>query len=122
MNVLFSELSDFISVVHQLTIKCRLRSISASCRCNGRRYAHVQGRTPIVHPRGFNGAAGFCMLQLRVQEGAAAQALPVALSENVAKSLLDVGDVVMRRQDTSPTAIQVEKPFVRDLSTGLRFF
>ena len=45
VNVLLSKFSDFISVVRQLTIKCRLRSISASCRCNGGGYAHVQGRT-----------------------------------------------------------------------------
>ena len=30
------------------------------------------------------------------------------------KSLLDVGDVVMRRQETSRTSIQVEKPSVGD--------
>ena len=45
VNVLLSKFSDSISVVRQLTIKCRLRSISASCRCNGGDYAHVQGRT-----------------------------------------------------------------------------
>ena len=45
VNVLLSKFSDFISVVRQLTIKCRLRSISASCRCNGGGSAHVQGRT-----------------------------------------------------------------------------
>ena len=30
------------STVRQLTIKCRLRRISASCRCNGGGHAHVQ--------------------------------------------------------------------------------
>ena len=60
--------------------------------------------------RDFSGAAGFCMLQLRVQKRAAAPTLPVSLSEPLAKSLLDVGDVVVRRQDTSRTGVQVEKP------------
>ena len=35
---------DFISVMRQFTIECRLCSISASCRCNGGGHAHVQGR------------------------------------------------------------------------------
>ena len=37
------QFSDFISVLRQFTIECRLRSISASCRCHGGGY--VQGRT-----------------------------------------------------------------------------
>ena len=73
-------------------------------------------KTHVVPPRGVSGAAGFCMLQLRVQEGAAAPTLPITLPEPVAKSLLDVGDVVMRRQDTSRTGVQVEKPSAGDFS------
>ena len=56
------------------------------------------------------------MFQLWVQEGAAAPTLPITLPEPVAKSLLDVGDVVMRRQDTSRTGVQVEKTSAGDLS------
>ena len=68
--------------------------------------------TRVVLPRGFGVAAGFCV----IQEGAAASALSVTLPEPVAKSLLDVGDVVMRRQDTSRTGVQVEKQSVGDLN------
>ena len=52
------------------------------------------------------------MFQLWVQERAAASTLPVTLPEQVAKSLLGVGDVVMRRQDTSRTRVQVSKATV----------
>ena len=45
VNILLPQFSDFISVVRQLTIECRLCSISAGCRCNGGGHAHVQGRT-----------------------------------------------------------------------------
>ena len=44
VNILLPQVSDFIPVVRQLTIECRLRSISASCRCKWEEaYAHVQG-------------------------------------------------------------------------------
>ena len=56
------------------------------------------------------------MLQVRVQERAAPPTLPVTLPEPVAKALLDVSDVVMRRQDTSHSSVQVVEPFVGDLS------
>ena len=55
------------------------------------------------------------MFQRIVPEKVAAPTLPVTLPEPVAKSLLDVGDVVMRRQDTSRTVVQVVQPFVGDL-------
>ena len=45
VSVLFSQFSDFISVMQQFTIECRLYSISTGCRCNGRGHAHVQDRT-----------------------------------------------------------------------------
>ena len=42
------------------------------------------------------------------------QVSPVTLPEPVAESLLDVGDVVVRRQDTSHARVQVVKPLVGD--------
>ena len=69
-----------------------------------------------MHPRGFGGAARFCVFHLRVQKGAAAPTLLVFLPELVAESLLDVGDLIVRRQVTSRTDIQVKKPSVGDLS------
>ena len=44
LNTLLPQFSDFVSVVREFAIECRLCSISASCRCNGG-HAHVQGRT-----------------------------------------------------------------------------
>ena len=75
----------------------------------------------VVLLRGLRGAAGFCMFQLRVQERAAAPTLPVTLPEPVSKSFLHVGDVVMRRQDTSCARVQVIEPFVGDMCVALRF-
>ena len=43
MKVLLSKFSDFIPVVRQFAIECRLCSISASCNEGGNE--HVQGRT-----------------------------------------------------------------------------
>ena len=45
VNILLPQFSDFISVMRQFTIECRLCSISAGCRCNGVGHRHVQGRT-----------------------------------------------------------------------------
>ena len=79
--------------------------------------------TCVVPPRGFGGAASFSVFQLWAQVGATQWALPTTLPEPVAKSLLDVGDVVTRRQDTSPHT----RPGGRDIcgrpafGTGLRF-
>ena len=56
----------------------------------------------VVPLRGFGVAAGFCMLQLRVQERAAAPTLSATHPDSVAESLLNMGNVVVRRQDTSP--------------------
>ena len=114
VNTLLPQLHNFISVIQEFAIKCRL---SASCRCNGGGHTHIQGRiasgessggenisqpglrsseTPgfrrsarvcqfraadhgvnarVVPPRGFGGAAGFCVFQLWVQRGTAATAL-----------------------------------------------
>ena len=71
--------------------------------------------TCVVPPRGFGGAASFSVFQLWAQVGATQWALPTTLPEPVAKSLLDVGDVVTRRQDTSRTRVQVVGTFVGDL-------
>ena len=68
-----------------------------------------------VSSRGFGCAAGFCMFQLWVWEGAAASTLPTAHPESVAESFLHVGDVIVRRQDTSRARVQVVKPLVGDL-------
>ena len=45
MNALLPQFSDFVSVVREFAIKCRLCGVSASCRCNGGGHAHIQGRT-----------------------------------------------------------------------------
>ena len=73
----------------------------------------VNART--VSSRGFGCAAGFCMLQLRVEEGTAASALPITDPDSVAESFLHVGNVVVRRQDTSCARVQVVEPLVGDL-------
>ena len=52
--------------------------------------------TRVVPPRGFGGAAGFCVFQLWVQEGT--------------ESFWNVCDVT----DTSRTRVQVVKPLVGD--------
>ena len=65
--------------------------------------------------RGFGGAASFSVYQLWVQEGAAQAALNKACPRPVAKSFLHVGDVVVRRQDTSRKRVQVVEPHVRDV-------
>ena len=57
------------------------------------------------------------MFQLWVQEGAAASALATSHPESVAESLLNVGNVIVRCQDTS-RGVQVVKPLVRDLSVA----
>ena len=45
MNALLSHSHNFISVVREFAIKCRLCCVSASCRCNGGGHTHIQGRT-----------------------------------------------------------------------------
>ena len=56
------------------------------------------------------------MLQLWVQEGTAAPTLSASHRDTVAESLLNTCNVVVRRQDTSRTGVQVVKPFVGELS------
>ena len=147
MNILLPQFSDFMSVMRQFTIECRLCSISASCRCTGGGHAHVQGRTAsgdssagknislpglrsgesrgfrsnarvrkfhaadhgvntrVVSSRGFSCAEGFCMLQLCVQEGTAS-ALAVTHPEP------ELGNEVVRRQDTSRAHVKVAELIV----------
>ena len=61
----------------------------------------------VVLPRGFCDAAGFFVLQLWVQEGTAAPALSASHPDSVTESLLDVGNVVVRRWDSSRTGVHV---------------
>ena len=55
------------------------------------------------------------MFQLLVQEGATQSALAKSCLRPVSKSFLHVGDVVVRRQDTSRTRVHVMEPLVGDL-------
>ena len=66
----------------------------------------VNGRE--VHPRGFGGAAGFCVFQLWVQEATAAPAPALATThpDSVAESFLSIGNVIVRRKDTSRASVQ----------------
>ena len=160
VKILLPQFSEFISVMRQFTIECRLCSISSGCRCNGGGHAHVQGRAAsgdssgsesigrpglrsceplgfrgnawvcqfhaadygvnarVVLPRGFGVAAGFCVLQLRVQEGATASSLAISHPDSRTESFLHVGDVIVRREDTSRARVQVVKPLVGDLGVA----
>ena len=64
---------------------------------------------------GLGGAASFSVFELWVQEGTAHAALTIACPLPVANSFLHVGDVVVRRQDTSRTCVQVVEPCVGDM-------
>ena len=70
-----------------------------------------------VVPHGFSVAAGFCVFQLRVRGGTATTALATHPG-SAAESLLDISNVVVRRQDTSRARVQVVKPLVGDLSVA----
>ena len=74
--------------------------------------------TRVVLPRGFGVAAGFCVFQLWVQEGTATSALATSHPDSVAESFLNVGDVIVRRQDTSRTRVHVVMPLVGGLSVA----
>ena len=56
------------------------------------------------------------MFQLWVQEGAAASTLPTTHPESVADFFLHIGNVIVRRRETSRARVQVLKPLVGDLS------
>ena len=75
----------------------------------------------VVSSRGFGGAASFSVFQLWVQEGAAQAALTKACPHSIAKSFLHVGDVVVRRQHTARTRVQVVEPLVGDLRVAQVF-
>ena len=55
------------------------------------------------------------MFKLRVQEGTTASALATSHPHSVTESFLHVGDVVVRRQDTAHTRVQVTEPLVGDV-------
>ena len=87
--------------------------ISAGLDCAGfRRDARVckfhasdhSVNASVVPSRGF-GSASFCVFQLRVQEGTASSTLSATHRDPVAESLLNIGDVVVRCQDTSRTSV-----------------
>ena len=90
------------------------------CECQS---AHHSVNACVVSSRSFGGAAGFFVFQLWVQEGAAQAALAESCPCHVSKSFLHMGDVVMRRQDTSRTRVQVVKPTCGSHASGtsLRF-
>ena len=75
----------------------------------------------VVSSRGFGSGAGFSVFQLWVQEGTAAAALPTTHPDSVADSFLHVGNVVVRRQDTSRARVQVVEPLVGDLRVAQVF-
>ena len=58
---------------------------------------------------------GFPVLQLWVQEGAAQPALAEPCPCPASESFLNVGDAVVRRQDTSRARVQVTEPLVGDV-------
>ena len=70
---------------------------------------------------GFGGAASLSLFQLWVQEGTTQTILTKALPGSVAKSFLHKGDVIVRRQDTSRTRIQVVEPFVGHMRVAQAF-
>ena len=74
--------------------------------------------TRVVRPRGFGGAEGFCVFQLWIQEGTAASALATSHTDSAAESSPNVGNVIVRSQDTSRASVQVVKPLVGDLSVA----
>ena len=72
----------------------------------------------MVHPRGFGHVSSLSMFQLWVQEGAAQSALAEYCPRPDSKSFLHIGDVVVRRQDTSRARVQVVEPLVGDMSVA----
>ena len=77
---------------------------------------HQDLDTSVVTSRGFRGAASSCVLQVWVQERATQAAFSWPRPRPVSKSFLHVGDVAVRREDTSRASIQVIEPLLRDLS------
>ena len=75
----------------------------------------------VVPTGGFGGAAGFSVFKMWVQVGTACPALTKACPRSVAKSFLHVGDVVVRRQDTFRTCVQVAELLVGDMRVAQVF-
>ena len=84
--------------------------------------AHHGVNACVVSSRGFGSAAGFSVFQLWVQEGATQSALAKSCPRPVSKSFLHVGEVVVRRQDTPRTRVQVTRAACgrHACGTGLR--
>ena len=97
--------SDFIPVVRQLTIKCRLCSIPAGCRCNG----DATHTSRVALRPGTDQPAWTAKRSTGTARDPPTQSL-------LPSFFLHVGDVVLRRQDTTRTGVQVVKPVVEDLS------
>ena len=94
---------------------CGFRGNARLCQFHATNYGM---NTRVVLPRGFGGAAGFCVCQLWVHEGNTALALGTTYPDSVAESFLNVGKTIVRRQDTSRARIQVAKPLAGDLSVA----
>ena len=77
--------------------------------------------TRVVPLRGLAAAASLTMFQLWVQEGATQTALAKSCPLSVTESFVHVGDVIMRRQDTSCARVQVTEPFVGDMRVAQVF-
>ena len=64
--------------------------------------------------------SGLTVLELGVQEGSTWATFAKARPSSVSKSLLHIGDVVMRRQDTSRARVQMIEPLVGDMRVALQ--
>ena len=69
-------------------------------------------------PRGFDVSAVFSVFKLWVLEGTPASALATSHPGSVAESFLNIGNAVVRRQDTLRARVQVIKPLVGDLGVA----
>ena len=95
---------------------CELPGFRGDARVCKNQAADHSVNARVVCSCGFGSAAGFCKFQLWVQEGAAASTLSATHPDSVAESFLNMGNAVVRRQDTSRARVQVVKPLVGDLS------
>ena len=123
VNALVTKIRDFIPAGGQDACAASPRVVAASgllCGFRGDAWvsefqtAHHSVNACVVSPRSFGGAAGLSVFQLWVQGGAAQSALAESCPRPVSKSFLRVGDVVVRRQDTSRARVQVIEPLVGD--------
>ena len=115
MNALLPQFHNFISVIREFAIKCRLCDVSAGLGLQVSIHLNCMNAS-MVFSSGFGSAESFCVFQLWVQEGTAVSALPTTHPDTVDESFLHVGVAVVRRQDTSRARVQV----VWTLVGGLR--